>query len=147
MNSKCPTEPVLIKPNNPTRTPPHGHRGKEDYFSETLFLDRPERKSLAFVIRPIESQELAAGGALVTVYDPVNRPLPSAEHIAAYFSLTQAEAQVCEGLIKGMDVQEVSAHYGRAVSTVRFQIKQVFQKTGCSRQGGLISRILSALLR
>lgn len=121
--------------------------GKEDYFSETLFLERPGRMPLAFVIRPIESQELTAGGALITVYDPVKRPLPSAEHIAIYFSLTHAEAQVCEGLVKGMDVQGISAFCGRAVSTVRFQIKQVFQKTGCSRQGELISRILSALLR
>ncbi|MED5238558.1 MULTISPECIES: helix-turn-helix transcriptional regulator [unclassified Alcanivorax] len=121
--------------------------GKEDYCSETLFLKRQDRTPLIFVIRPIESSDLLAGGALVSVYEPDNRQLPGAEHIAAYFDLTPAEAQVCEALVSGKDVQAISDQLGRSVSTVRSQIKQIFQKTGCSRQGELISRILAALLR
>ena len=121
--------------------------GKEGYCSETLFLKRERRSPLIFVIRPIESSELLAGGALVSVYEPDNRPLPSAEHIAAYFDLTQAEARVCEQLVSGKSVQAVSEQSGRSVATVRSQMKQIFQKTGCSRQGELVSRILAALLR
>ena len=121
--------------------------GKEGYCSETLFLKRQNRTPLIFVIRPIENSELLAGGALVSVYEPDNRPLPTADHIAAYFDLTPAEAQVCAALISGKDAQTISDQLGRSVSTVRSQIKQIFQKTGCSRQGELISRILAALLR
>ncbi|PHR66522.1 LuxR C-terminal-related transcriptional regulator [Alcanivorax sp.] len=121
--------------------------GKEAYCSETLFLKREGRSPLIFVIRPIESSDLLAGGALVSAYETDNRPLPRAEHIATYFELTPAEAQVCEQLVSGKDVQTISEQLGRSVSTVRSQIKQVFQKTGCSRQGELISRILAALLR
>ncbi|MHA7916092.1 helix-turn-helix transcriptional regulator [Alloalcanivorax xenomutans] len=121
--------------------------GKEGYYSETLFLKRAGRTPLIFVIRPIESSELLAGGALVSVYEPDNRLLPSAEHIATYFDLTRAEAQVCERLVAGHDVQTIAGQLGRGVSTVRTQIKHIFQKTGCSRQGELISRILAALLR
>ena len=120
--------------------------GKESYSTETLFLKREGRTPLIFVIRPIENSELLAGGALVTVYDPENRLLPSAEHIAAYFKLTPAEAQVCENLVAGIDPQGCADRLGRSVATVRSQIKQIFQKTDCSRQGELISRILSALL-
>lgn len=121
--------------------------GKENYCSETLFLKRGPRPPLIFVIRPIESSELLAGGALVMVYEPTHRTLPNAEKIAAYFDLTRAEAQVCEELLSGNDVQLVSRQLGRSVNTVRSQIKQIFQKTGCSRQGELISQILTALLR
>lgn len=121
--------------------------GKEDYCSETLFLKRDGLAPLIFVIRPIESSELLAGGALVTVYEPENRRLPQAGQIAAYFQLTPAEAQVCECLIAGLDPQACADRLGRSVATVRSQLKQIFQKTDCSRQGELISRILSALLR
>ena len=102
---------------------------------------------MIFVIRPIENSELLAGGALVSVYEPDNRPLPTADHIAAYFDLTPAEAQVCAALISGTDAQTIRDQLGRSVSTVRSQIKQIFQKTGCSRQGELLSRILATWLR
>lgn len=121
--------------------------GKEAYCSETLFLKREGRAPLIFVIRPIENSELLAGGALVSVYEPDNRPLPTADQIAAYFDLTPAEAQVCGALISGKSTQAISEQLGRSISTVRSQIKHIFQKTGCSRQGELISRILAALLR
>lgn len=121
--------------------------GREGYYTETLFLKRAGRPPLIFVLRPIESSELLAGGALVTIYEPDNRSLPSAEHIAAYFELTPAEAQVCAQLVAGMDSQAIAEHLGRKVGTVRYQLKQVFQKTGCTRQGELVSTILSALLR
>lgn len=121
--------------------------GKEAYCSETLFLKREGRTPLIFVIRPIENSELLAGGALVSVYEPDNRTLPTADHIAAYFDLTPAEAQVCERLVAGQDVQTIAKHLGRGVATVRTQIKQIFQKTDCSRQGEAISRVLAALLR
>ncbi|WP_262731596.1 helix-turn-helix transcriptional regulator [Alloalcanivorax marinus] len=121
--------------------------GKEDYCSETLFLKRDNRSALIFVIRPIESSELLAGGALVSVYEPEKRRLPGADQIAAYFGLTRAEALVCEMLVSGKDPRTISTQNGRGISTVRSQIKQIFQKTGCSRQGELISRVLAALLR
>ena len=121
--------------------------GKEDYCSETLFLKRPGRPPLVFVIRPVESSELLTGGALVTVYEPDKRPLPEAGQIADYFDLTPAEARVCEFLTAGLDVQAIADKLDRSVATVRSQIKQAFLKTGCSRQGELISRILSTLLR
>lgn len=120
--------------------------GKETYCRETLFLKRPDRKPLVFVVRPIDNHELSSGGALVTVYDPGNRSLPTAEHIAAYFSVTSAEAEVCECLINGLSLQEAAVRCGRAESTVRYQLKQVFQKTGCVRQGELVGAILTALL-
>ena len=121
--------------------------GREGYYTETLILKRRGRQPLIFVMRPIESSELLAGGALVTIYEPGSRELPKAEQIAGYFDLTRAEAQVCELLVAGMDLQHIADTLGRKISTVRYQLKQVFQKTACTRQGELVSTILSALLR
>jgi DNA-binding CsgD family transcriptional regulator len=121
--------------------------GREGHYTETLFLKRAGRQPLIFVLRPIESSELLAGGALLTIYEPGHRQLPNAEQIAGYFELTVAESQVCEHLVAGMDLQAIADHLGRKISTVRYQLKQVFQKTACTRQGELVSSILAALLR
>ena len=121
--------------------------GREGHYTETLFLKRRGRQPLIFVLRSIESSELLAGGALVSIYEPGSRELPNADQIAGYFDLTWAEAQVCEQLVAGMDLQHIADTLGRKISTVRYQLKQVFQKTACTRQGELVSTILSALLR
>ncbi|MCK7596771.1 hypothetical protein M0G74_05730 [Microbulbifer sp. CAU 1566] len=74
--------------------------------------------------------------------------------LALYGSLTNRsgfhaflEAQICESLANGQDIQTIADFRGRSVATVRNQLKKIFEKTGCTRQGELISRILSALLR
>ncbi|WP_160153676.1 helix-turn-helix transcriptional regulator [Microbulbifer sp. ALW1] len=121
--------------------------GQGVYCSEALLLKRRDRSPLILTICPIESSELLSGGALVTVYDSNGRPLPTARQIAKYFDLTEAEAQICESLAIGQDIQAIADIRGRSVATVRNQLKKIFEKTGCTRQGELISRILSALLR
>ncbi len=120
--------------------------GREAYSADTLFLQRSGRPPLTLVLRPIENSELLSGGALVTVYDPGSRRLPSADLIAQYFSLSPAEARLCEDLVAGMSLQEAAAHRHKTEATLRSQLKQVFQKTGHKRQGALISGILTALM-
>lgn len=72
---------------------------------------------------------------------------PDAGMIRDYFSLTNAEAGVCEDLIKGVSLKGIASSRHKSEATVRSNLKQVFLKTGQSRQGQLISTILSSLLR
>lgn len=123
------------------------HLAEADYRTDMLILHRGQRKPLLLVIRPIESSELMAGGALVTVYDPECRELPSAELIAGYFNLSPAEAQLCEDIVAGLSLKDVAANRHRSEETLRSYLKQIFTKTGYHRQGELVSGILTALLR
>ncbi|EDY86946.1 transcriptional regulator, LuxR family protein [gamma proteobacterium HTCC5015] len=120
--------------------------GKENFYSHSLFLPRPQKTPLTLMIKPLESNELMAGGAIVTVYDHSHRTLPNAEAIAAYFSLSPAEATLCEDLITGLSLKDIAARQHKAEATLRTYLKNIFRKTEHNSQGQLISSILSALL-
>lgn len=119
------------------------HAGGEQ---ETLFLHRPDAAPLMLSIRPLGQRDLMAGGLLVTASDPAFRSFPDAATIGQYYGLSPAEAQLCEDLIMGMCLRDIAEKRHKSEATVRTYLKQVFQKTGYSRQGQLISGILSALL-
>ncbi len=120
--------------------------GQTPYYSDTLFLPRDNQTPLTMVIRPIENQDLSVGGALISIFDPTHRQTPSAEKIAGYFSLSHAEALLCEDLAAGLSLKESAERRHKSEATLRSYLKQVFQKTGYRRQGELISNILCALL-
>ncbi len=113
---------------------------------ETLFVKRLGAPPLMLSVHPLGRRELMVGGLLVRVSDPEFRRFPDAGNIARYFDLSPAEAQLCEDLVTGMCLREIAEKRHKSEATVRSYLKQVFQKTGCSRQGQLISSILSALL-
>ncbi|EDM48315.1 helix-turn-helix transcriptional regulator [Marinobacter algicola] len=117
------------------------------YEPETLVIPRPERAPLLMSLRPLEHSEFLTGGVLVTVIDAESRALPDEATIRQYFSLTGAEAQLCKDLITGMSLKDIAHRRHKSEATVRSYLKQVFLKTGQSRQGQLISTILSSLLR
>ena len=114
---------------------------------ETLVVKRPGRAPLLMTLRPLEHNDLLTGGVLVTVLDSELRNFPDAATIRDYFSLSWAEAQLCEDLITGLSLKEIALRRHKTEATMRSYLKQVFLKTGHSRQGQLISAILSSLLR
>ncbi len=117
-----------------------------DGVPETLFVHRADALPLMLSIRPLGHRDLMAGGVLVTASDPSFRSFPDAGTIARYFRLSPAEAQLCEDLVTGMCLREIAQKRHKSEATMRSYLKQVFQKTGYSRQGQLISGILSSLL-
>ncbi|RBW48861.1 helix-turn-helix transcriptional regulator [Marinobacter sp. F3R11] len=114
---------------------------------ETLIINREAAPPLVMTIRPLEYNELLTGGVLITIVDSTSRVLPDAAVISEYFSLAPSEAQVCEDLVAGLSLKEIAEKRHKSEATVRSYLKQIFYKTGQSRQGQLISTILSALLR
>ncbi|MFI8619452.1 helix-turn-helix transcriptional regulator [Marinomonas sp. NPDC078689] len=120
--------------------------GQGEYDADTLFLQRIGRPPLIVLIRPMESTDVSRGGALVTIVEPAKRKLPKAETIGQYFSLSPAESELCEGLVTGLTLKDISKKSGKTEATIRSYLKNVFIKTNHSRQGELISSILSALL-
>jgi DNA-binding CsgD family transcriptional regulator len=66
---------------------------------------------------------------------------------AAFFELTPREAQLAGALARGEGVQQYASAAGITLATARTQLTQLFRKTGTSRQGALVSVLLSATLR
>ncbi len=69
----------------------------------------------------------------------------SVRALEAVFGLTPAEAAVVRGLVDGRTLDEVAASRGVRPDTVRGQLKQVFVKTGTSRQVDLIRLVLTGI--
>lgn len=58
-------------------------------------------------------------------------------------NLSKAEAEICLLLAQGMSVADISANRGVSINTVREQLRSVYKKTPYSRQGELITALLS----
>lgn len=61
------------------------------------------------------------------------------------YDLTEAEAAVAAGVAMGLDRNQVALARAVTRSTVRWQLKRVFAKTGVSRQTDLVRLALLAL--
>jgi DNA-binding CsgD family transcriptional regulator len=120
--------------------------GQQAYATGSMFIERHLQPPLIACLSPIEGIAQQRGGAMMTIYDPQVRQLPSAALIAEYFSLTKAEALLCEGLCSGLSLKDIAESRHKSEATLRSYLKQVFLKTGLNRQGQLVSHILAALM-
>ena len=68
----------------------------------------------------------------------------SPEAIACLFGLSGAEARLAAGLVAGKTLEQYAAQRGVGIGTVRGQVKQVFAKTGTTRQAELVGLLLTS---
>lgn len=61
--------------------------------------------------------------------------------LGEFFDLTLAESQVVQGLVYGSSLSDIAQERGRALSTVRNQLKKVLRKTGAGSQVDLINLV------
>jgi DNA-binding CsgD family transcriptional regulator len=95
---------------------------------------------------PAEAGPLSAiahgARAIVFILEWDDMGSPPAAQLADYFGLTRAEARLAAALAKGASLEDCTVRFGISKNTVRSQIRAIFDKTGASRQGDLIARIL-----
>jgi DNA-binding CsgD family transcriptional regulator len=72
--------------------------------------------------------------------EPIEAP---AELLRRVFGLTLAEARVCERLVQGQGLPTIAQDLEIAVETVRVHLKNIFAKTGVSRQAELVAKIMA----
>lgn len=70
--------------------------------------------------------------------DTTRTDIATVSGIATALNLTQSEARIVHGLVVGGSVDEAAAMAGVSVSTARTYLKNVFHKTGVSRQAELV---------
>ncbi|WP_219218552.1 helix-turn-helix transcriptional regulator [Variovorax boronicumulans] len=77
--------------------------------------------------------------ALLLIDEPQEDPQARRmERIAAQYRLTQAERRLADALVDGLTLAEFAERHGISVHTVRTHLRNIFDKTGLSRQADLI---------
>jgi FixJ family two-component response regulator len=117
-------------------------------------VDRPSgRTALSVVVTPLhaENGELShdEAAAALFVSDPDRRVATAEDLLCRLYALTPTEARLAAVLMQGKSVEEAATELNVSTNTARTHLKRIFGKTGTSRQGDLISLLLSgpALLR
>ncbi|MGE8497173.1 MAG: response regulator [Pseudomonas sp.] len=73
-----------------------------------------------------------------------SRPLPDAATLRQMFGLTPSEATVALLLAQGRRSEEVACELGVSPTTVAFHLRNLFSKSGVTRQSDLVALVLSA---
>lgn len=82
-----------------------------------------------------ESRDVFIRSAGMLVLTPVNsNQSPSTDLIQGLFDLTAAEARVARGVAKGETLEQIANSNAVSVNTVRTQLRNILEKTGCHRQ-------------
>ena len=107
----------------------------------------PHLPRLALHVNPVTVRQMDLSArrvaALVLVVDPLSQPRIDPDLVAETLGLTLAESQVAAALAEGSNVREIAAATRRKESTVRWFIRQIYEKRGISRQADLVRLGLS----
>lgn len=105
---------------------------------------------LQILISPLWSEAMRQSGlfsqpmAMLFVTDPdLPREAPF-EVLQRLFALTPTEARVLQHLIDGASPKEVARTLAVSPETIRTHLRNLFAKTGTSRQGELISHVMAS---
>lgn len=86
----------------------------------------------------------AGGSAVVLVFsDPAAHRLLDARRIAAALGLSPTEGAVVAALVEGKALARYAEEAGVSVNTAKSQLAAIFDKTGQSRQAGLVAATLA----
>ena len=107
----------------------------------------PHLPRLALHVNPVTVRQMDLSArrvaALVLVVDPLSQSRIDPDLVAETLGLTLAESQVATALAEGSNVRDIAAATRRKESTVRWFIRQIYEKRGISRQADLVRLGLS----
>jgi len=98
------------------------------------------------VSRLLPGEPIRFAVAAAIVNDPDSGAEPAAELMRGLHGLTPAEAELVGILARGHSMEEAAEYRGVSIHTARSQLKQIFQKTGTSRQGDLMQLVLGCFV-
>ena len=143
---------ALLQPEPPTLQPPGPHPLQGPMPRRKLLSlmrpDRPEGRTVlqlfALHLASRVDGSTTGGLALLLLHDLGVRRTPDPAALAAAFELTPSEVRVATHIAAGASARQIANTHGVAMSTVRSQIRTVFDKVGVCRQSELAAA-LSAL--
>jgi DNA-binding CsgD family transcriptional regulator len=72
-----------------------------------------------------------------------SRPLPDIQTLREMFALTPSEANVALLLAQGRRSEDIASELSVSPTTVAFHLRNLFSKTGVTRQSDLVALVLS----
>lgn len=117
---------------------PHGDR-------QAIALRRPSMVmpySIRAELVDGESDGETGPRVMLFIMDPEKLPRVLPEIIGPLFDLTRSESRLAAEIASGATLDMAAENLGLTVSTVRTYLKQIFLKTGTSRQAELVRLIL-----
>jgi DNA-binding CsgD family transcriptional regulator/PAS domain-containing protein len=105
-------------------------------------------RSYAVLVSPISSWAsltfaLPRAGAIVMINDPEAEPAVPVEPLQRLYGLTAAEARLVAALAAGRRIEDAAKAFKISRETARTQLRQIFAKTGTTRQTDLVSTVLA----
>lgn len=114
---------------------------------DTMLISRPSgRRPYIVLVSPLQAGHRIDDrrpAVVLFVSDPDQMPEVPLDRLMRTYGLTSAEARLAQLLASGQTVNAIASASGRTRNTVRTQLKQVFQKTGTSRQAQLVRMVLA----
>lgn len=92
-------------------------------------------------IRGLGLDFLPGARLMITLTDPDLPPQAPEDDLRLLFSLSPAQANIATLLANGRSVEEIAAVRAVSITTIRTQMKHLFQKMGVSRVGELVSLV------
>jgi DNA-binding CsgD family transcriptional regulator len=94
------------------------------------------------------AHDIFAHSYAVFVLTPVNvKHVPPVELVRSLFDFTASEARVARGLAAGDSVEAIAQSGDVAITTVRTQLRNVMEKTGCNRQAEVVALMANLSLQ
>ncbi len=136
------TRTVHLQISNAVRAHREGHAAA----TSIVLVERAGRLPLTLMTLPLRGagDQAMRSGALMFMFDPESAPVVTADLVRRLFDLSAIEAELAVALCGGQSPEEIANERGRAVSTVRSQIRSLFAKTGTHRQADLIGLLLAS---
>ncbi|MBF0269567.1 MAG: helix-turn-helix transcriptional regulator [Alphaproteobacteria bacterium] len=132
---------------NLLRTPHHPSAGTQERERSSLTISRHSEK-LPYPITishlPIATGQTQPSPRQVAAFirDPNHIGTIAWEAVAGIFDLTPTEAKLVRHLVEGHSPEDAAKLMGINVSTARWHLKQIFEKTATNRQTELVRLIL-----
>jgi DNA-binding CsgD family transcriptional regulator len=115
-----------------------------------LSYELPDGTSRSLTVRPLKivpkastQGESAAHWFMVSIRPSLSSFDVSAPRLAATLDLTRAEANLAAALMKGLSLQEYAEQENLKITTVRWHLQNIFDRTGTRGQAELVGMIAS----
>ena len=115
-------------------------RGEMEERGRALLLGGSGDHPLAVMVATLGEN---GSGAALFISDPHTPPAVARDTLTALYRLTPAEAKLVALLARGLTLDAIAERAHVSPHTLRTQLKQVFRKTGTSRQSELLKLILT----
>jgi DNA-binding CsgD family transcriptional regulator len=117
-----------------------------------MAVTRPSgRRAFPLMLAPLLSagagHTLHDAVAVLYVSDVEGQTLQRSDPLRKLYGLTQAEVELVELLCNGLSLEDAASQRNVTMNTARSQLKQIFFKTGTSRQSELLRLVLTGIAR